>query len=396
MELAYTYKARGHLGEVSGIIYAERIAFARAKLKKMGLKPRSVRIAPIHSLFGTVKKGFDQRELEQFYRYLSRLQEKGVPLATSLSDAVNTVNDIRLKGAIAIMSDAASGSGMTLSQAMMLGGFPTRDADLVRNVEASGGIHKVLASLADEISRAESIRRTIKKLLMMPTFMYFLMASVLYLSIVFMAPRIYGLFKNVLTNVELPDYALFYYESCELFNNNRLIGTALYVGAVIGFAVFTRSDYVKSLIELFKPIRIARQKADYAALWGTFSLLFDAGIHKEEICRGLARAAVTKEAKNCFTRMASFIRDGRDVDEAVTLAKFPLYIVNPVCSAQKSMSLVEGTKDLSEKLIIDIEVFSGRAAFWVEASLYIVVAIFVLFFAMLTVVPLLLSIFTAV
>lgn len=396
MNLAFAYRAKGALGEVAGTIYAERAAFARARLRKMGLIPKSVRLAPIDTVFGSLKQGFDEGELEQFYRYFSRLESKGAPRASSIADAVHTTGDVRLKGALGIMSEAIGGSGMSVGQAMTLAGFPPRDCDLIKNVESAAGIDKVLISLADELKRSQDIKRNINKLLLMPTLIYFVASVVLYLNIVFIAPKIHGLFQNVLTNVELPGYALAYYEGTAVFNANLLVSTVLYVAGVLGIAISLKSDYVKSLVELLKPVRIARQKSDYAALWGSFSLLYFAGMHREEICRGLANAAATRDARACFLRMGKFIRDGREIDDSVALARFPLFIINAVTAAHKSSSLVEGTKELSEKLIIDVEVFADKASKWVSVLVTLAIATFIALFAMLTIVPMLSAIFSSV
>ena len=396
MKHAFVYKARGSLGEVSGVILAERATFARAKLKRMSLRTTSLRYSPYQTIVSGFKKEFDQDELAQFYRYLSRLQKKGIPLASSLSDAVSTVSDIHLKGSIAMMAESASASGVSLSQAMALGGFPERDVNLVRNVEEAGEVDEVLSSMAEEIHRAQGLRRSIRKMLTMPTILFFLIVVLMYAGIVFVAPSIHRFFTEVLTNVPIPRYAVAYYEACAFFNRNLIIGTILYVAAVIGFIFFVRSKYVAGLMQLIGPVRIARLKADYAALWGAFGTLYKAGVHKEEVCLGLAKAAKTDEARHCFGRMASLLRDGRNIDEAVVLARFPLYISNPICAAYRSHSVPNGAKELSEKLIIDVETFSGTATTWIEVAIYIFLAMFVFAFASLSIIPMLLALFSAV
>jgi type II secretory pathway component PulF len=396
MNLAFSYKAVGPSGEATGIVYAERGAFARAALRKMGLVPQSVRIAPIQTIFGSFSQKFDEVELEQFYRYFSRLEAKGVPRASSLADAVGTTSDMRLKSALATMSEAIGGSGMKVSDAMKLAGFPARDCNLVANVENNLSIDKVLLSLADELKRVQDIKRSISKLLLMPKIIFFTAIVLFYCNVLFMAPKIYALFKNVMTNVTLPEYALAYYKACDWFNANLVIGTIAYVTGVSLVILALRSDALKSLFELLKPVRIARQKADYAALWGSFSLLFSVGVHREEICRGLSKAANTLEARQCFARMAKLVREGQQIDDAVALARFPLYIVNAVMAAHRSSSLVEGTKDMSEKLIIDVEVFAGKATTWSNVGLTLAVSGLVFLFAMLTIIPMMEAIFSAV
>jgi type II secretory pathway component PulF len=125
-------------------------------------------------------------------------------------------------------------------------------------------------------------------------------------------------------------------------------------------------------------------------------LLISAGVHLEEICHGLAKAANTREARMCFTRMGKYVREGREIDEAASSARFPLYVVNPVTAAQRSSTLVEGTRDLSAKLIIDLEEFTNKATNWIQVGMYVLIAGFVMLFASLTVIPMLSAIFSAV
>lgn len=396
MKIAYFYNAVGSNGDVTGLIYAERAAFARASLRQMGLVPTKVRIDPIRTVFGKLSGEFSDSELEAFYRYFSRLESKGAPRASSLADAVSTTSDIRLKSAIAAMSEAIGGKGMKVSEAMEMAGFPERDCNLIANVEKNAPIDGVLFSLADELKRAQNIKRSISKLLMQPKIMFFIAICLLYGNAVYMSPKVYGLFKNVMTSVELPEYALAYYKACELFNANLVIGTALYAVAIAAAVMAFRSEWIKSIFELLKPVRTARLKADYAQLWGAFSLLWHAGVHHEEICLGLSKAATTRDAKTCFARLAKHVREGKGIDTAVAEARFPLYIINPIMSAHRSGSLVEGSKDLAEKLIIDVETFAQKASVWIEILILIGMAIFVLAFCMLTIIPMMSAIFSAV
>lgn len=396
MKLAYYYKAKGALGEVDGVIYAERAAFARSTLKKMGLQPKVVRFAPLRTLFGSFDKGFELAELEQFYRYFSRLEEKGAPRASSIADAINTTSDMRLKASLAVMSEAIGGSGMSVSEAMQAAGFPDRDCHLIRNVEKNVPIYSVLRNLADELRRVQDIKRTIGKLLLMPKLLGGVGAILFYVTVMYVSPRVYRLFSEVLTNVELPDFVLSYYKACEWASQNFLISTLAYVGAVLGVIVLLRSDFIRAALELLKPVRYARLKADYAALWGSFSLLISAGVHLEEICNGLAKAAATREARLSFSRMAKYVREGREVDDAAAAARFPLYIVNPVSSAQRSGSLAEGTRDLSAKLIVDLEDFTGKASTLIQVGTLFLMAGFVMLFASVTVLPMLSAMFSAI
>lgn len=397
MKFAYFYTAVGAHGDVSGLIFEERAAFARASLRKMGLVPVKVRIDPIRTIFGKVSGDFNDSDLEAFYRYFARVEAKGnQQRASTLADAVNTTSDIRLKSAIAAMSEAIGGKGMKVSEAMEIAGFPARDCKLIANVEKDAPIDKVLFSLADELRRAQNIKRTISKLLVQPKIMFFVAVFLLYGNTVYMSPKVYSLFKNVMTSVELPDYALTYYKACDLFNENLIIGTSLYIGLVAALVMAFRSEWIKSLFEIIKPIRIARLKADYAQLWGAFSLLYSVGVHREEICIGLSSAAATRDAKACFARLAKQVREGKEIDTAVAEARFPLYIVNPIISSHRSSSLVEGAKDLAEKLIVDVEEFADKASGWVEILILLGMAGFVFLFCMLTIIPMMLAVFSAV
>jgi type II secretory pathway component PulF len=295
MKLAYNYRALGSTGEVKGVVFASRKAFARATLRKMGLEPKAVTFAPIQTLSGSLSEEFDPAQLEQFYRYFARLESKGVARSSSLADAVSTTSDMRLRSALATMNEAITGKGMKVHQAMSMAGFPARDCSLVSAVEDKVTIDKVLLALADELKRIQDLRRSINKMLMMPKVMFFIGVILFYLNLVYAAPKIYTLFTTVMTQVELPEYARVYYEAASQFNKNAVIGTILYVAAVIGLVLLGRSGMLTRFINVLGPVRIARQKADYAALWGSFSLLYSVGEHREEIFRKLAKSATTKK-----------------------------------------------------------------------------------------------------
>jgi type II secretory pathway component PulF len=122
-----------------------------------------------------------------------------------------------------------------------------------------------------------------------------------------------------------------------------VIGTILYVAAVAGLVLLSQVAFLSDHQRAWSGTHRASE-GSYAALWGSFSLLYSVGEHREEIFRKLAKSATTKEARLGFTRMAQLVREGREIDQAIAVARFPLYIVNPVIAGQRSASLVETTR----------------------------------------------------
>lgn len=384
MELAYRYAGRRQDGEpVSGIVYASDRDAAWYKVRKLlGYTPEEVRLDLRASAAGAFSECFPAAELAKLYAAIARRLERGRSLPDGLEDAMEFVLDGRLRQAIGALRWSVL-SGQPLSDAMLAAGFPERDALAVKSVEPAGRVPMALAALARDLKRAEKLRRAIRSMLWMPLATLVLVYALAYGAIVFMAPRL-ARFFSMLPDAELPPFTQAFYDFAGWFNGHLLLATGLYLAAGLAAVAAARSRAAAALVERIPAVREMRTRADQAALWGSFAVLYEAGVNMEEAARLLSRAGRRPESREAFAALARSLRAGLSLAVASARAGFPPYVARGVADAASGGDVAAGIEEMAEGLHEDVAEMSERIKGYVEVGSYIVVGLFVLGFVMVT------------
>jgi type II secretory pathway component PulF len=354
MDLAFKYNAKTSRGKMmTGIVYAPNQALGFARLKKNGFQPMSVELDLVESLRNLVSGTFDQVQLARFYNTLGRRMNNGKPLVEGLDSAVEYIADPKLKQAILVMKQATL-DGQNEYQSMSAAGFPQRDAMVIRATSEAGKTGQTFLSLAAEISRVETLRRSVSSIFRMPIIMAFMMYGFFYGALVWVAPMTMKFLKQTNLKMNLNAFNQGYFDFAKLFNEHLFIGTVLFVLLPILVVLFVRSEAFGRLLDGLKRLRDISVKADMAALWNSFGLLYDAAIPVKEICRIIADAAKRPDSRASFLKLGRMVEAGRPVDDAVGNCGFPTYVVSGIKSSASGGNMVEGLQDMVKNLEEDV------------------------------------------
>lgn len=354
MDLAYNYTAKTGRGKLmTGVVYAPNKVLGFARLKKNGFQPISVELNLVESLRNLTSGQFNQLELARFYNTLGRRMNNGKPLVEGLDSAVEYITDPKLRQAILVMKQATL-DGQNEYQSMSAAGFPTRDAMVIRATSEAGKTGQTFLSLAAEISRVEALRRSVASIFRMPIIMAFMMYGFFYGAIVWVAPMTMKFLKQTNLKMHLNAFNQAYFDFAKLFNENFWVGSVMYLLFPVGVIMFIRSQAFKSALDQLKRLRDISVKADMAALWNSFGLLYDAAIPVKEACRIIADAAKRPDSRASFMKLGRMVEAGRPMDDAIQHCGFPSYIVSGIKSSASGGDLVEGLQDMVKNLEEDV------------------------------------------
>lgn len=393
MEFVYRYAARGRTGRtVEGVVFASGEMDARERLRQVGNDPFELKLDISATLGAITQREFNLRELSRFYGVISKRLERGHGnLVQGLVQAQDFITDPRLLTAISMMRESVN-DGARMSEAMRMAGFSEKDASAVASLETVGKLPEALASLAREANRDFQLKSNLASVARTPKFFFVLFFTLLYGILVFVAPRMEKFFSQ-LTGVELPAFAKTFYAFAGVFNAHLLVSSLVYLATGVGFFIFVHSQIFKSFLYRVPAFNKLSERADLGSLWGSFALLIYAGQNLPRSADMLAGAASRPDNRQRFETLSYFMRTGMPLDQAVSNAEFPPYIVNAVAAAQAGGGDVsEGLRQLSIELMEDVVVLSERVGEFVKHGMLIVMSFAVLLFFMLTYYPVLSSV----
>ncbi|MNR71662.1 Bacterial type II secretion system protein F domain protein [compost metagenome] len=367
MERAYKYIAKNSRGTtVTGVVHAKNKPVAFAKLKRGGFRPVSVTFSLGDTVRGAVRPNFDPGELARFYITVGRRMQNGKGLGDGLEAAIDYVNDPRLRQAVMMMRQAMM-DGAQEHQAMMAAGFPRRDCLSIKSTSEAGKAASSFISLGEEIQRTEATSRAVKSTFRIPKMMSVFMVIFIWAALVFMAPLTLSFLKQTGLKMNFSPFIQGYFDFVRFFNGGVprdttvvTISSLCYFGVFCAIVWFFKSELFRRLLDRNETLRTLSVKSDHAALWNSFTLLYDAAIPAKEAASIVGDAAKRVDSKKAFHKMGRLLDGGSPLDEAVENAGFPPVVLSGVKAAVSSGSVVTGMTEMTKNLEEDVRVMTAR------------------------------------
>lgn len=210
----YSYKGMDAAGKkTSGIVDAENVKAARAKLRRMNVFPTEVNEGGAgggKSFAGSSKLGklFQRvkvQDISNMTRQLSTLMSANIPLVDSLTALVDQVDNPKLRGTLSQVREKVTG-GSRLADAMR--SHPDVFNDLYTNMiaagEASGSLDTVLKRLAEFTEGQAKLRSKVVGALTYPIVMAFVGVALMGFLLVSVVPKITKIFEDSKATLPLP------------------------------------------------------------------------------------------------------------------------------------------------------------------------------------------------
>ena len=359
MDIAYKFIAKNSNSQsVTGTIFSKSRPLAFAKIKKAGMTPVKVSPDYMQTASAFFNNNFNARELSRFYATVGARMNNGRPLVQGLDDALEYLNDQRLKQAIMLFKQGII-DGQHEADAMMVAGFPRRDCLVIRSTADTGKIGDTFLALSVELKRKFTLESTMKATFRMPKLMSIFMAIFMWVAVVFLAPMTLSFLKNTGLKIKFSAFLDYYFKFVGLFNSAVVFNSLLYLGIIIGIGVYLRSKSFRRVLDSSKSMRALSLKSDHAALWTSFGLLYNAAVPAKEACIIVGDAANRDDSKQSFYKMGKLIESGLSLEDAVNSAGFPRFVVSEISSASSGGDIVEGINSMVSNLHADIDTLTG-------------------------------------
>ncbi|MEQ9095144.1 MAG: type II secretion system F family protein [Phycisphaerales bacterium] len=332
----FTYEARDAQGKMrKGTLEANTDEEAIGRLKSQSLYPTSVREQKVKKsegaegpkvkkkrgggivLFGKVKK----KQLTQFTRQLSTLQDAGLPLLRSLQILEGQAKPGPLKNVLIDLTDEVQG-GSSLSEAMGQHpkAFDRLYVKMIAAGEVGGVLDIILQRLAEFMEKGQRLKRQIRGALVYPLVVVFVAVVILVMIMVVIIPQFQKIFEDF--GVELPWLTIWLTDTSMWMAGRQpgqvVPGAVIFVGSIIAI------PFVWKLVRLAKPGRAltdrmvlwtpvignVSRKSTVAKFTRTLGTLISAGVPILEAIRITADTSGNAVFEKALLRVHDAVREG--------------------------------------------------------------------------------------
>lgn len=298
-------------------------------------------------------------EILIFTQNLSTMIRAGVSLGEALPAlSQNTEHKTLRRILIDIAANVERGNTLAMSLARYPKIFPVLYTSLIEVGEQSGRLSEVLAQLFLQLKKTHDLRAKVRGALIYPTFVVSAMIIISILMLIFVVPKITGIFSDVNVTLPLPTRILI--AISHFFQNHALLILAGLPLVVIGLAIVARQPPVRFRLHqllLILPIfgSIAK-KINLAAFARTLSSLIKTDL---PIVKSFKLTAPT--LGNVLYQQALVAAEGR-LAKGETVASvlsgspnlFPPLLIQMISTGEKSGaldSILEETADFYERQV---------------------------------------------
>ncbi len=212
-------------------------------------------------------KAVDTRELAVFSRQFATLVASGMPMLRTLHTLEEQTEDDRIRVAVAgVRSDVEAGSSLEQAMERHPEVFDRLYRAMVRSGEQSGRLEEVLDRVADQVEKADALRRQVKSALMYPALIFGFASLSLLAVVAFIIPVFAGVFEELAAENEgqsaaLPIPTQLCVTASDAITGYWFIILPVLVFGAIGFFRWKRTDRGKAVWDRFK-LKIPAQIGD--------------------------------------------------------------------------------------------------------------------------------------
>jgi type IV pilus assembly protein PilC len=198
----FTFRAMDLAGTASaGELQADSKAAVSEQLRHRGLivldvsqKSSPFNIEDLFRRFSSI----DMRELAIFSRQFATLNASGMPMLRTLQTLEEQTKDEEIKAAAAgIRGDVEAGSSLEQAMARYPRVFDRLYRAMVRSGEQSGRLDEAMDRIANQVEKADALRREVKSALMYPALIFGFATVVLIAIVAFVIPVFANIFKEL-------------------------------------------------------------------------------------------------------------------------------------------------------------------------------------------------------
>jgi type IV pilus assembly protein PilC len=294
--------------------YVTKITEKKAKGKKKDAKQPGKQGPRKKSTFSI--GGVGAKQLCQFTRQLSTLQDAGLPILRSLRILEGQSKPGPLKNAlIDVIEDVESGNTLSEAMAKQPKAFDNLYVNMVKAGEAGGALEVILQRLAEFKEKAQSLKRKVQGAMIYPCAVIFVAVGIVGFIMYYIIPKFKEIFEDF--DVELPEVTVLLIETSNIVVNWWFMGPIIPIGIYLMYKIIKKNKtgaYIMDRIILKVPIvgQIAT-KSTVSRTCRTLGTLIASGVPILEALSIARDTAGNEVFKRAFDHIHASIREGESM-----------------------------------------------------------------------------------
>jgi general secretion pathway protein F len=345
---AYQYVAVDSGGkEHRGVLEGDTPRHVRQLLREKQLLP--VEVAEVEARERKTRRqisfqrGISGLDLALLTRQLATLVKAGLPLEEALLAVSEHTEKPRLKSIVlGVRAKVLEGHSLAVGLEDFPHAFPVVYRATVSAGEQAGQLDTVLERLADYTESRHGLRQKVLQAMVYPIVLTFIALFIVTLMLVYVVPKVVGVFET--TGQELPLLTRALISLSSLLQNWWFAIVAVIVLAVFGFSRALRNEATRRKLHwwlLKAPLfgRVARG-VNTARFTRTLSILTSSGVPALEALRISASVIVNLPMRDAVDEAAVRVREGGAIGRSLAQSKlFPAMSIHLISSGEASGEL---------------------------------------------------------
>lgn len=303
----------------------------------------------------------------------------GIPILEAVDSLLEGSKGGQKKLLETLRDDLGQGQHVNASFAKFPKVFDPVIVNLIKASEEAGTLDVTLKELKDTIKKENEFADKVKSALIYPTIIVIVFFAIMLLILVFVIPRISGVFLRL--NVELPLPTKILIFTSNLILNYSLLLIFLISAGVIGFVVFYKANK-RVVLHLFASLPIIAglsRKIDLARFTHSFYLLLSSGIPITAVLDLTEVVVVNKDVSGAIRHCKDVVISGRKLSEGFRESNgvFPLMMIKITEAGEKTGSLEKSMQDISEYLDYEVSNSLRAVTAMLEPIMLVVVGVLI-------------------
>jgi type IV pilus assembly protein PilC len=260
--------------------------------------------------------GVRAKQLTQFTRQLSTLQDAGLPILRSLRILEGQAKPGALKNSlIGVIEDVESGNTLSEAMAKQPKAFDNLYVNMVKAGEAGGALEVILQRLAEFKEKAQSLKRKVQGAMIYPCAVITVAVGIVGFIMYYIIPKFKEIFEDF--DVELPEVTVLLINMSNLVVNWWFMGPIIPIAFILMYKIIRKNRtgaYILDRITLKIPIigQIA-SKSTVSRTCRTLGTLISSGVPILEALSIARDTAGNEVFKRAFDHIHASIREGESM-----------------------------------------------------------------------------------
>lgn len=397
----YEYKGINQKGKnVTGLVDGENVSAIKAKLKKDGIYPTSIKetkeagIAAKKGIsFGAFTDKISLKDIANSTRQLATLVGAHIPVTEALSALVDQIENQKLKRILSEVKNSVN-EGASLATALSVHPniFSNLYVNMVKAGEASGTLHIVFGKLADNIENQVKLRNKLISVMAYPMIMLLIGFVIIIAVFTYVVPKITSIFSGIKATLPLPTRIMI--GVSKGFTSYWYIAIIVIVGLVIAISRYFATEkgrvvYHRLLLKLPVFGKLVRLIA-ISRFCETLSTLLTSGVPLLTSLNIVKYIVSNVILQKIIEKTSEGISEGDSIAEPLRRSgEFPGLVTHMIAVGEKTGTLENMLKKVSESYDNQIETTVTTLTSILEPIIIAVMGVIVGFIVISVILPLL-------